>query len=85
MKNAKRASLNLDGQAIIPSEKVKYLGVTFHIKFKVHHHMNTVLNKARFAYNILCPIISPKKVDQKSKPILFKQIIRPIMLNGFII
>lgn len=85
MKNSKRASLTLDGQVITPSDTVKYLGVTFHNKFKFHHHMNTVLNRARFAYNILSPIITNKKVNQKSKTILYKQIIRPIILYASII
>lgn len=80
---SRNAHVSINGISIPTSDQVKYLGVIFTHRFKFNLHVYEAIKKAQRAYGAIRPIISHLKVDQKTKEVLYNQLIRPRLTYAF--
>lgn len=74
-------SLTLKLKPISWTDKVKYLGVTMYHKLRYPQHVNDIIRDAKMTVGQLLPLICHKsKMSTKNRVLLFKTIIRPIMI-----
>lgn len=76
--------LRLNNVEIPLKKEIKYLGIGFNNLFKFNEHVKRSLDKARKAFNIMSPLIHcKKKLHVRTKLLIYKQLIRPILTYGF--
>lgn len=72
------------GDSEIPlKEEIKYLGVTFTNKFKFNKHGRAALKKAKNAFYSLKFLFYNKALSSKTKLLMYKQLIRPVISYAF--
>lgn len=79
-----KVSVLVNGQALIPQQSLKYLGITFKKNLSNIPHVNQILAQVNRAYFSLKPVL--KKInglDPRLKSLCYKQLIRPIITYGF--
>lgn len=75
--------LELEGNAIDPKNDVKYLGVTLDRKLSFTSHINNVRKKANAALALLYNLMNRRsKLSTKNKILMYKMLIRPIIIYG---
>lgn len=81
----KLLSLTLpDNTIITPKQSVKYLGVHFFERFKFNQHAKHTLRKANGALALLRPLMKVRGgLQTRTKLLLYKQLIRPILTYCF--
>lgn len=74
-------SIKIDNELVYPKSTVKYLGVTLDQKLKYNEHITKACNQAFSIRNLIFPLINKKsKLSVKNKLILYKALIKPILL-----
>lgn len=79
-KNALNIDLKINGTNIIGYKKVKYLGIVISSNFKFIEHVNHMLNKVNLAKCLLKRAFNDKCLNKGVKLLMYKQLIRPIIL-----
>lgn len=79
-KNALECKLTLNGTHIKKSIEVKYLGGVLSQNFQFSNHVKHILHKVNEANGMLSNIFKSKFIDKCIKIILYKQLIRPLIL-----
>lgn len=79
-KNALDIKLNIDNQKINILDKVKYLGLIISKNYKSINHINYVIGKVNSAKAQLKTAFDSKHLNKKVKLLMYKQLIRPIIL-----
>lgn len=80
----KNIAIKIGDKLVLPSGKIKYLGVIFQTNAQHTRHIDHITKKAATATAIIRPIL--KKVDgldRSIKMLLYKQLIRPILTYAF--
>ena len=83
VKESKTLSLAIENIPIPLKTEVKYLGIHFDHKFKFNTHARKVLGKAKMASGLLKQLLSSKHTSKKTKILIYKTLIRPIISYGF--
>lgn len=74
-------NITINNEVIKPKNNVKYLGVTLSNRLNHKLHISKACNKAYAIRNLLFPLINKKsKLSTKNKIILYKALIKPIIL-----
>ena len=77
-------SLSINNEEIVSKRKVKYLGILFSELFKFNNHVNTIINRAMFAFHLIHPLLRIRLgLPTSTKLLMYKQLIRPIITYGF--
>jgi hypothetical protein len=72
-----------DGSIITPTTYTKYLGILFNELFKFNEHARNVLRKAKFALNLVNPLLARRcGLNKQTKLLIYKQLIRPVICYG---
>lgn len=81
----KNLSLALPDNSIIrPKDHVKYLGINFTERFKFNKHASLTLKKANHALSLVLPLMRVRGgLDTRTKVLLYKQLVRPILTYCF--
>lgn len=80
-KNENNLSIEVLNETIQPSLKAKYLGVTLDYKLKFSNHINITRNKAYAIKNLIHKLINKNSsLSIKNKTILYKALIKPILM-----
>lgn len=72
----------MNNTIILPSDEIKYLGMTFNKKFTFNNHINKTLKKAGMAYAKLKKFIHSRLLNKTHKMMVYKQYLRPIIQYG---
>lgn len=84
MANSKGLKLKLNNVEIPLKTEIKYLGIHLNNLLKSNEHVKRSLGKANKVANIMSPLIHHKgKLHVKTKLLIYKQLIRPILVYGF--
>lgn len=80
----RKAALNckftLNGTLLMKSKEVKYLGVILSQNFQFTNHIKHILKKVNAAHSMLYNIFKSKFINKTVKIIMYKQLIRPLMM-----
>lgn len=79
-KQAQKIELQIDNTNIKKCTKVKYLGIVISSNFKFIEHINHIINKVNSAKAQLKNAFNHKYLNKNVKILLYKQIVRPLML-----
>lgn len=79
-KQAQNIELQIENTTIKKCKTVKYLGIVLASNFKFIEHINYTLQKVNSAKAQLKSAFNNKYMNQNVKSLLYKQLIRPIML-----
>lgn len=83
-KKCRNQKIEILNEKISAKKSVKYLGITFSELHKFSYHAKNVLTKTNLAFVLLNPLLRTKNgLPQKTKTLLYKQVIRPIITYGF--
>lgn len=63
--------------------ETKYLGLNFHNRFIFNMHARKVLNREKIVSMTLKPLLNSKQMSGKTKTLMYKTLIRPILTYGF--
>lgn len=80
---SKLLKLSLDGVDIPFKSNLKYLGINFNKLFKFNLHARTVLEKTKKICGMFSNLFNSKHLPEKTKLLLYKVALRPILLYGF--
>ena len=80
---SKRLRLLLHGNEILFKDSIKYLGVNFNKLFKFNKHVDQILKKANRVKGVFARLFNSKFLPIRSKLLLYKVSIRPILLYAF--
>lgn len=83
-KNALKVELSINNTKIKKCDKVKYLGLIISSNFKSINHINYVIDKVNSAKAQLKTVFENKYLQSNVKLLLYKQLIRPIILYACI-
>lgn len=73
-----------NGAEIAANDKVKYLGVNFTERLKFNDHTKLTLKKANLAFHRIYPLMRKQNgLSSRTKLLLYKQLIRPIVIYGY--
>lgn len=76
--------ISINNEQIKSKRKVKYLGVQFTELFKFNSHVTSIISKAFFAFQLIHPLLKIRQgLPTSTKLLLYKQLIRPILMYGF--
>lgn len=79
-KEALNCKFTLNGINLLKLKEVKYLGVILSQNFQFVVHVEHILKKVNAAHSMLYNIFKSKFITQTVKLILYKQLIRPLIL-----
>lgn len=80
---SKLLQLSLDGVDIPFKTSLKYLGINFDYLFKFNNHARTALSKTKGVCGMFTNLLNSKYLPEKTKLLLYKVALRPILLYGF--
>lgn len=76
--------LKIGGELVNISDRVRYLGVTFHENFEFYRHIDNVLERSKKVYNLYQSILRRKGgLGRKVRLLVYRQIIRPLISYAF--
>lgn len=79
-KEALNCKFTLNGTNLIKSKEVKYLGVYLSQNFQFTNHIRHILKKVNAAHSMLYNIFKSKFINKIVKIIMYKQLIRPLIM-----
>lgn len=79
-KQAQNISLQIGNTKINTLKRVKYLGIIISSNFKSIEHINHIIQKVNTTKALLKSAFNNKYLDQKVKALMYKQLIRPIII-----
>lgn len=79
-KQAQNITLQIEGTTINKLKKVKYLGIIISSNFKSIEHINHIIQKVNTAKSQLKSAFNNKYLNHEVKALMYKQLIRPIIL-----
>jgi uncharacterized protein YlbG (UPF0298 family) len=80
---SKEVKIQINGVNVSYKSLIKYLGINFSNLFKFNSHVKETLKKANGAYSLLRPLLANIHLIPKTKTLLYKQMIKPILTYGF--
>lgn len=83
--NAKNITIVMNGKIIPKTKTLKYLGLLISADFKFNQHIKYLLEKACKIYLSLKGILFNKNIKNEIKLLIYKQIIRPIIMYASVI
>jgi hypothetical protein len=83
VQESRSVRLLLGDSVIEVQDSVKSLGVNFIKLFKFNYHARIALNKSNKAYHSLLPLFSNKSLNTSVKLLMYKTLIRPILVFSF--
>lgn len=83
VKESKSLTLEINGNHIPLRDEMKYLGIHFHNRLLFNKHARKVLTKAKMVTVILKPLLQSKYMSANTKLLMYKTLIRPIIIYGF--
>lgn len=81
-KESKGLKLNISNATINVKDKIKYLGLNFNNLLKTNTHVKIALKKAIGVHNMMRPLLKQRYFSVKTKLLIYKQSIRPILTYG---
>lgn len=81
---SKNMQLDFISANVRASERIKYLGIILHHRFKVNYHAKYAMEKAVKARRMLSPLLQMGNLlSVDTKLLIYKQLIRPVLTYGF--
>ena len=80
---SKRLKLFLSDVEIPFKDKFKYLGIIFNKLFKFNEHGKFILNKVNQVKRYFARILVHKSLPVRTKLLIYKTCLRPVLLYGF--
>jgi hypothetical protein len=83
VKESKDLKITIENLEISVKNIVKYLGVNFNNLHKFNNHARIAINKSKKAYHLLRPLLTNKSLGVKTKLLLYKALIKPLLTFSF--